>query len=89
VATAAVVVSDARKPARERGAYEHAIDLHRFSGTIWLELEDRGKVERSLNYVGPAVLYLRIGARQLCRGAERPDHILDVSDARTGSSASA
>jgi predicted ATPase/serine/threonine protein kinase len=38
--------------ARERGEYEHAIDLHQLSRTIWLELEDRANVGRSLNYVG-------------------------------------
>jgi predicted ATPase/serine/threonine protein kinase len=38
--------------ARERGEYEHAIDLHMLSRTIWIELEDRANVGRSLNYVG-------------------------------------
>ncbi|HUP60642.1 MAG TPA: protein kinase [Thermoanaerobaculia bacterium] len=38
--------------ARERGEYDHAIDLHLLSRTIWLELEDRANVGRSLNYVG-------------------------------------
>jgi predicted ATPase/predicted Ser/Thr protein kinase len=37
--------------ARERGEYEHAIDLHLLSRTIWAELEDRANVGRSLNYV--------------------------------------
>jgi len=38
--------------ARERGEYDHAIDLHQLSRTIWVELEDRANVGRSLNYVG-------------------------------------
>jgi tetratricopeptide (TPR) repeat protein len=38
--------------ARERGEYEHAIDLHLLSRTIWAELEDRANVGRTLNYVG-------------------------------------
>ncbi|MEA2488577.1 MAG: hypothetical protein QOH21_369, partial [Acidobacteriota bacterium] len=38
--------------ARERGEYEHAIDLHLLSRTLWAELEDRANAGRSLNYVG-------------------------------------
>lgn len=38
--------------ARERGDYEHAIDLHLLSHTLWTELEDRANAGRSLNYVG-------------------------------------
>ncbi|MGZ8781841.1 MAG: protein kinase domain-containing protein, partial [Thermoanaerobaculia bacterium] len=38
--------------ARERGEYEHAIDLHLLSRAIWAELDDRANVGRSLNYVG-------------------------------------
>lgn len=38
--------------ARERGDYEHAIDLHLLSRTIWDELEDRANSARSINYVG-------------------------------------
>ena len=35
--------------ARERGEYEHAIDLHLFSRMMWLELGDRANAGRSLN----------------------------------------
>ena len=56
--------------ARERGEYDHAIDLHLLSRTIWLELEDRANVGRSLNYVGFASWlngdYLR--TFELCEG---------------------
>ena len=54
--------------ARERGEYEHAIDLHLLSRTIWAELEDRANVARSLNYVGFASWLNRDYARafELC-----------------------
>ncbi|MDQ3280305.1 MAG: protein kinase [Acidobacteriota bacterium] len=54
--------------ARERGAYEHAIDLHLLSRTIWLELEDAANAGRSLNYVAFAA-WLRCDfarTRELC-----------------------
>jgi predicted ATPase/predicted Ser/Thr protein kinase len=56
--------------ARERGAYEQAIDLHLLSRTIWEELEDRANVGRSLNYVGFAAWLNRDFARtrELCAG---------------------
>ncbi|MFP5246409.1 MAG: ATP-binding protein, partial [Thermoanaerobaculia bacterium] len=56
--------------ARERGEYEHAIDLHLLSRTIWAELEDRANVGRSLNYVGFASWLNRDFARtlELCEG---------------------
>jgi predicted ATPase len=37
--------------ARERAEYEHAIDLHQLSRTLWEELEDRANAGRSLNYI--------------------------------------
>ncbi|HEX6095318.1 MAG TPA: protein kinase [Thermoanaerobaculia bacterium] len=56
--------------ARERGEYEHAIDLHLLSRTIWAELEDRRNVGRSLNYVGFASWLKGDFARtnELCTG---------------------
>jgi predicted ATPase/predicted Ser/Thr protein kinase len=56
--------------ARERGEYEHAIDLHLLSRTIWQELEDRGNVGRSLNYVGFSSWLSQDFARtfELCEG---------------------
>jgi non-specific serine/threonine protein kinase len=56
--------------ARERGEYEHAIDLHLLSRTIWQELEDRANVGRSVNYVGFASWLNRDFARtfELCEG---------------------
>jgi predicted ATPase/serine/threonine protein kinase len=56
--------------ARERGDYEHAIDLHLLSRTIWSELEDRRNVGRSLNYVGFASWLRGDFARtnELCTG---------------------
>lgn len=56
--------------ARERGEYEHAIDLHLLSRTIWSDLEDRTNVGRSLNYVGFASWLNRDFARtfELCEG---------------------
>jgi non-specific serine/threonine protein kinase len=37
--------------ARERAEYEHAIDLHQLSRTLWEELEDRANAGRSQNYI--------------------------------------
>ncbi len=37
--------------ARELGEYDHAMDLHHFSRTIWEDLEDQANASRSLNYV--------------------------------------
>jgi len=37
--------------ARERGEYDHAIDLYHLSRTLWEELEDRANAGRSLNYI--------------------------------------
>jgi len=56
--------------ARERGEYEHAIDLHLLSRTIWIELEDRANVGRSVNYVGFSSWLNRDFARtfELCEG---------------------
>ncbi|HEU4887161.1 MAG TPA: protein kinase, partial [Thermoanaerobaculia bacterium] len=56
--------------ARERGEYEHAIDLHLLSRTIWADLEDRANVGRTLNYVGFASWLNRDFARtfELCEG---------------------
>ena len=56
--------------AREQGDFEHAIDLHQLSRTIWVELEDRANVGRSLNYVGFASWLNRDFARtfELCEG---------------------
>jgi len=56
--------------ARERGEYEHAIDLHLLSRTIWQELEDRANVGRSVNYVGFSSWLNRDFARtlDLCEG---------------------
>jgi non-specific serine/threonine protein kinase len=56
--------------ARERGEYEHAIDLHLLSRTIWQELEDRANAGRSVNYVGFASWLNRDYARslELCEG---------------------
>jgi len=56
--------------ARERGEYDHAIDLHLLSRMIWQELEDRANVGRSLNYVAFASWLNRDNARakELCEG---------------------
>jgi predicted ATPase/predicted Ser/Thr protein kinase len=56
--------------ARERGDYEHAVDLHLLSRTIWAELEDRANVGRSLNYVAFASWLNRDfpRAQELCEG---------------------
>jgi tetratricopeptide (TPR) repeat protein len=56
--------------ARERGEYDHAIDLHLLSKTIWTELEDRANVGRSVNYVGFASWLNADFARtlELCEG---------------------
>ena len=56
--------------ARERGEYDHAIDLHLLSRTIWNELEDRANVGRALNYVAFSSWLNRDFARtfELCEG---------------------
>jgi non-specific serine/threonine protein kinase len=56
--------------ARERGEYEHAIDLHLLSRTIWAELEDRANVGRCVNYVAFSAWLNRDFARtlELCPG---------------------
>jgi len=38
--------------ARERGEYDHAVDLYHLSRTLWNELEDRANAGRALNYIG-------------------------------------
>ena len=56
--------------ARERGEYDHAIDLHLLSRTIWAELEDRANVGRSVNFVAFSSWLNRDFARtfELCDG---------------------
>jgi non-specific serine/threonine protein kinase len=56
--------------ARERAEYDHAIDLHQLSRTLWDELEDRANAGRSLNYVAFASWLKRDFARtfELCEG---------------------
>ena len=56
--------------ARERAEYDHAIDLHQLSRTLWEELEDRANAGRSLNYIAFCSWLNRDFARtfELCEG---------------------